>query len=202
MNTWQKIRLLLVVLVTCVLPASANNPPQPDGMFSLLLIFPVVLIGMRLADARPDPNTKRRPLLIGLLMVLAFIISMAGDDIGAFGLLAILIYGIVRGVQILRRGKSWKSWAIGTVVIAWVLFASFDYVVSLGAGGGSQIAAYEAQAVSRLRMLWTAESGFAEKHRDSCRYRAKLRQYRQTTSGRAARQGLSNQRSPGRLSSR
>jgi len=36
MNTWQKIRLLLILVVTCALPASANNPPQPDGVLSLL----------------------------------------------------------------------------------------------------------------------------------------------------------------------
>jgi hypothetical protein len=59
----QRICLLLILIVTCALPASANNPPQPDGVFSILLIFPVILIGMRLADARPDPKSKRRPVL-------------------------------------------------------------------------------------------------------------------------------------------
>jgi hypothetical protein len=164
MNTSQKIRFLLVFLATCVVPASANNPPQPDGMLSLLLIFPVVLIGMRLADARPEPHTKWRPVLIGLLMALAFIISAAGDEIGAFGLLAFLIYGIVRGVQILKRGKPWKSWAIGTVVIAWVLFACVDYVVSVASSGPSRVAVNESQTVHRLRELSTAETEFAKRY--------------------------------------
>ncbi len=164
MNNSQKIRLLLVFLATCVVPASANNPPQPDGMLSLLLIFPVVLIGMRLADARPDPHTKWRPVLTGLLMALAFIISMAGDEIGAFGLLAILICGIVRGVQIMKRGKGWKSWVFGTVVIAWVLFASLDYVVSVATFPPSRIAVNEAITVGRLRTFSEAESDFAKAH--------------------------------------
>lgn len=167
MNNWQKIRLLLVLVVTCALPASANNPPQLDGIFSLLLIFPVVLIGMRLASARPGPNAKRRPVLIGLLMALAFIISLGGDTIGALGLLAILAYGIVRGIQIVKRGKPWKSWAIGTLVILWVFFAGLDYFVSVATFPPSRIAVNEAGATTRIRVLSQAETAFAAAHSGS-----------------------------------
>jgi hypothetical protein len=164
MNTWQKIRLLLILIVTCALPASANNPPQPDGVLSLLLIFPVVLIGMRLADARPDPNAKRRPLLVGLLLALAFIFSMAGDGIGGFGLLAILIYGVHRGAQILQHGKGPKAWVFGAIVILWVLFAGTDYFVSLAPPRASSIAMNEAGVVTQLRVLSSAETTFANKY--------------------------------------
>ncbi len=162
MNMSHRILLLLVFLVTCVVPASANNAPQPDGMFSLLLIFPLVLIGMLIADAKPDLETKRRPILIGLLMVFAFFISLAGDDIGMFGFLAILVYGVVRGVQMIKRGKGWKAWVIGTVVIAWVFFAGFDYVASLAIAGPHVITINEARAISRPRTISTAESDFAK----------------------------------------
>ena len=164
MNTWQKLRLLLILVATCALPASANNPPQLDGIFSLLLIFPVVLIGMRLANARPGPNAKRRPVLIGLLMALAFIISLAGDEIGGFGLLAILIYGIYRGAQILQRGKGRKAWVIGAIVILWALFAGADYFVSVATFPPSREAVNEAQAMMRLHAISTAESSFVEQH--------------------------------------
>ncbi|HYW67412.1 MAG TPA: hypothetical protein VFB10_11960 [Candidatus Dormibacteraeota bacterium] len=164
MNTWQKIRLLLILIATCALPAAANNPPQPDGIFSVLLIFPVVLIGMRLADARPEPKAKRRPLLTGLLLTLAFLFTLAGTEIGGLGLLVILIYGIYRGAQILQRGKSRKAWAIGAVVILWVLFAGADYFVSLSSAPLSSVAMNEAGVVTRLRVFSSAETSFANQH--------------------------------------
>jgi hypothetical protein len=163
----QRICWLLVFIVTCVLPASANNPPQPDGVFSVLLIFPVILIGMRLADARPDPKSKRRPVLTGLLLALAFIITLAGDEIGGLGLLMILVYGLVRGGQIMQRGKGRKAWVVGTIVILWVLFAGVDYIASVVSSGPSSTAVNESLAVSRLRKLSTAEATFAKEHSSS-----------------------------------
>ncbi len=189
MNTWQRIRLLLILIATCAVPASANNPPQPDGIFSVLLIFPVVLIGMRLADARPEPNAKRRPFLTGLLLALAFLFTLAGTAIGGLGLLVILIYGIYRGAQILQRGKGRKAWAIGAVVILWALFAGADYFASTGSSHPSSIAVNEAGVVAQLRVLSSAETTFANQHSSNAEAQpayapvAKLQQERLLDSG-------------------
>jgi len=119
---------------------------------------------MRLADARPDPSAKRRPVLIGLLLALAFLFTLAGTALGGLGLLVILIYGIYRGAQILQRGKGRKAWAIGAIVILWVLFAGTDYFVSLGSSRPSSIAMNEAGVVTQLRVLSSAETTFANKY--------------------------------------
>lgn len=158
MTSCQKLCLLLVFIATCVLPASANNPPQPDGVFSVLLIFPVVLIGMRFA--LPDPRTTKRRLLIGLVLAFCFIVTLAGTEIGALGLLGILVYGIMRGIQIMQRGQGWKSRVVGTMVILWVVFAVGDYYASIVSAHPS-IALDEDLAVQRLRILSTAETNFA-----------------------------------------
>lgn len=160
MTSRQKIGLLLVLIVTCVLPASANNPPQPDGVFSVLLLFPAVLIGMRLAAVLPDPKTTKRRLLIGLVLGFCFILTLAGTEIGLIGLLAILVYGIVRGIQIMRRGQGWKSRLIGAIVLLWVVFAVGNYYASIVSAHPS-VGLDEALAVQRLRILSTAEGNFA-----------------------------------------
>jgi hypothetical protein len=156
----QRICLLLVLIVTCVLPAFANNPPQPDGVFSVLLIFPAVLIGMRLAAVLPDPKTTTRRLVIGLVLGFCFILTLAGTEIGLIGLLAILVYGIVRGIEIMRRGQGWKSRLIGTIVLLWVVFAVGNYYASIVSAHPS-VGLDEALAVQRLRILSTAEGSFA-----------------------------------------
>ncbi len=161
MTPCQRIRLLLVFAATWVLPASANNPPQPDGVFSVLLIFLVVLIGMRLAAAIPHPKTTKRRLLIGLALAFCFIMTLAGTEIGLLGLLAILVYGIVRGIQIMRRGQGWKSRVVGAIVVLWVVFAVGDYYASIVSARPS-IAVYEGLAVQRLRILSTAETNFVK----------------------------------------
>jgi hypothetical protein len=155
----QKSLLHVVFLVTFVLPASANNPPQPDGVFSVLLIFPVVLIGMRFAAMIPGSKAKRK-LLIGLTLTLCFILTLAGTEIGLLGLVLILLYGLVRGFQIMRRGQGWRPRFVGTIVVLWVVFAVGDYYASIVFAPPSSIALGEAQAIHRLRVLSTAESNF------------------------------------------
>jgi hypothetical protein len=159
-NNWQRIRLLWVFILTCALSASANNPPQPDGVFSVILIFPVVFIGVRLVATASEPATKTRRILIGLALASCFILTLAGTGIGALGLLGILVYGVVRGVQIMRRGQGWKAYLTGTMVILWVSFAVADYLVSIASIRPS-VALNESLAVTRLRMLSDAEINFA-----------------------------------------
>ncbi len=160
MTSCQKICLLVVLIATCVLRASANNPPQPDGVFSVLLIFTAVLIGMRLAALLPDPKTTKKRCLIGLVLGFCFISTLAGTEVGLIGLLAILVYGIVQGIQIMRRGQGWKSRLIGTIVLLWVVFAVGNYYASIVSAHPS-VGLDEALAVQRLRILSTAEGNSA-----------------------------------------
>lgn len=49
---WEVVCWLMWFLFAGALPAYANNPPAPDGMFSLILIFPVVIVGWRWAGVK------------------------------------------------------------------------------------------------------------------------------------------------------
>ena len=55
MKSYRQILLLLLwCLFAGAVPAYANNAPQPDGLLTLILIFPVAILGFRLAGAKPS----------------------------------------------------------------------------------------------------------------------------------------------------
>jgi hypothetical protein len=143
------------------LPAWANNPPQPDGLFSIILIFPVVILGFRLAGASYTEGERKWRWLRGVLFGLAVILAMAGSEIAIVPLLFLLTFGLTRGIQIMNRGQGSKRIWVGALVCLWTLFAVSDYIVSLEAH--SLILANESSAVSRLRLLSNAEVEFSEK---------------------------------------
>lgn len=158
MITRKNILWVLSLIAAGALPAYANNPPQPDGLFSVLLVFPMALIGLRIARVQ-IPRTKRVWAVLKVaLLVLSAILTAGGDEIGLVGLLVILGYGCVRGVQIIRKGTGWKRILVGTLVLLWVLFAVSDYYASLIY---YPTPAYsEAAAVTALRTLVQAEDTF------------------------------------------
>ena len=50
------------VLLAGAAPAYANNPPAPDGMLSILLLFPAAIFGFRLAGAKlTEKEMKWKP---------------------------------------------------------------------------------------------------------------------------------------------
>jgi len=160
-TTRERVVLIFIFVATCALPAYANNPPQPDGIFSILLIFPVVLIGIRISASEPASKTKKRPYLIGLALTLCFILTLAGTEIGGLALFVILVWGFIRGIQILRRGEGRNARVVGAIVLVWVLFAVGDYYASIASTRPS-IAMDEALAVQRLQTLSTAEADFVK----------------------------------------
>lgn len=158
MRASQKFRLLVLLLLCCASPAYANNPPQPDGFFSILLIFPVVILGRRLAGAvLPQKSRWHRVAVILTLTVCAFLCA-AGTTFALPPLLLILAYGIWRGAQILSLGQGRKKLIIGAAVIAWVLFGVTDYVVSIIEYDPAGV--LESIAVGRLLDLAGAETQF------------------------------------------
>lgn len=167
MKLGRKTQLVFWMLTLGALPAWANNPPQPDGVFSLILIFPVVILGYRLAGAARTERDRKWRVLRGSLLGLAVVLTMAGTEIAGVPLLVLLVFGCMRGVQIIVRGKGFKRVLIGTAVCLWTLFAVNDYWVSLTVW--SPVHVHEITAVEDLRALAKAEETYARSN-DSKKY--------------------------------
>ncbi len=153
-----RLRLLLVLVLCCAATAQANNPPQPDGLFSILLIFPAVILGRRLAAVVPVQKTVWNRIAVTLLLTVCVVLCMAGTGIALIPLLGIAGYGIVRAAQIIRQGQGRKRMTIGVAVIGLVLFSVSDYFASLLSYDPGPV--MESIAVSRLRSLAAAEGEF------------------------------------------
>jgi len=153
----RKLELIFWMVTLSALPARANNPPQPDGLFSLILIFPIIIFGFRLAGASYTDSERRWRLLRGLLLALAVLFGKAA---GGIPLLAILIFGFWRGIQITKRGQGKKRFLIGAFVWVWTLFALSDYVISMLVY--SPVPYHELDTVRNLRYLAQAEQAYAK----------------------------------------
>ena len=162
MKLRRKAELVFWMVTLGALPAWANNPPQPDGVFSLILIFPVVIFGFRLAGVAYTEKERKWRVLRGLLLGLAVIVSFGGTELAMIPLVLLLIFGCMRGVQIIIRGQGPKRLLIGTAIGLWTLFAVSDYGVSLTVW--SPVRVNEQLTVEHLRSLATAEQTYARTH--------------------------------------
>lgn len=158
MNMAQRLRLLIVLIFCCALPAYANNPPQPDGLFSILLIFPMVILGRRIAGVPSIQRSLWQRVATTLVLTVCVVLCMAGTGLALFPLLIIFAYGIRRVVQIIARGQGRKRLLIAAAVIAWMIFGVADYLASITYYPSAP--AFESSAISRLRTLSNAENEF------------------------------------------
>lgn len=140
------------------MPAYANNPPQPDGMLTLILIFPVAILGYRLAGAQATAKQRKWRLAAGLLLALSVLLTMAGTALALIPILIILGYGIRRGVQAMAGGQGKKRVVWGSIIIVFTLFAVANYFASLNYR--LQGPSLENGALVNLRMINTAELEF------------------------------------------
>ncbi len=139
-------------------PAFANNPPAPDGAFSLLLIIPVVLIASRLARVQGPKMSLKSRILMGIVVGLAIFFSLVGMEIGAAGMVLVVVYGLWRGIQVMTHGQGAKRFGIGAAVGMFSLLACANYVAALV---NPLLPASEPRAVSAIRSLVTAEMNYA-----------------------------------------
>ena len=140
------------------LPAYANNPPQPDGMLSILLIFPVAMLAYRFAGAKLTEKEQKRLLLRRIALGICFFLTLGGTEIAIIPLLILLYYGVRRGVLACVRGQGWKRFALGATVVLFTFFAVANYLASLNYYPSVTLTA--AMGVGRLRTLATAQETF------------------------------------------
>lgn len=149
---------VLWMVLAGALPAYANNPPAPDGVFSVLLIFPVVILGFKFAGAKlTDKEMKWRIPRIIFLVFCTFA-TFAGTGIGGLGILCLTIYGMQRGVQAMTRGQGKKRFALGAAVFLFAPLAGFNYLLSLS--NYPSVGRAESGAVGGIRTIVTAETTF------------------------------------------
>jgi len=158
----ERLLTLFLIFLAFAIPAYANNPPQPDGLFSVLLIFPVVILACRIAGLTQTP---RRPVVRVIIWIVVGICSVvflgAGTIIGAFAALLVLIFAIVRASQIMQKSRNAKRHLIGLIVVVLSLLAFVDYYLSI-ARGHLSTSFYEYAATMRIRNLSEAEQEFAK----------------------------------------
>jgi hypothetical protein len=160
MSLRQKLGWLLLLLLIAELPAFANNPPQPDGLFSILLILPMAILAGRLAEVAPIRRTTGARISWGIVLAAAVLLLMVGTELGALAALAVTVYAIVRAVKVIRRGQGAKRLVAAGVLVLFAVFAFADYFTSIAELPPS-MALFEATAVGKLRQLSTAEVQFA-----------------------------------------
>lgn len=140
------------------LPVYANSPPAPDGMLSILLIFPVAILAYRFAGAKLTDKEQGRRFLSGAGLGVCFFLTLGGTEIALIPLLVLLIYGMRRGALACLRGQGWKRFVFGPAVIVFTILAIGNYLISLNAR--SYIFSTEHKGAQGLREIVGAEEQF------------------------------------------
>jgi len=158
----RKLLTLLSIVCAFALPAYANNPPQPDGLFSILLVFPIIIFGSRLSGLAPKPRKLYVRIIRGVAVgICSLVFLAAGTEIGALAALVVMVYAIVRAYRIMRHGQGAKSQLIGAFIAAFSLFAFVDYWASIVSGPHMSSDAYEYIARMRIERLGEAGQQFS-----------------------------------------
>ncbi|MBI4165970.1 MAG: hypothetical protein HY508_09585 [Acidobacteria bacterium] len=152
-----KAAWMMLLLVASAVPAYANNPPAPDGAFSLLLIIPVVIIASRLAREQRGKKGWKSRVLTGLVLGLAILFSMAGTELSMAAMI-VVVYGLWRGIEVMRHGQGAKRFGLGAAVVMFSLLAAANYVAALVY---PLVAPPEARVLSVIRSIVTAEINYA-----------------------------------------
>lgn len=126
------IPVLLVLAGPQLAYAQIEQFPDPYVLL-VVMIFPVAIIGRRLAGDHPPHRERRWPFLRlflkGLFLVLATIQVLFEALIGWPGPIPLifLCYGLVRGALVIKRGMGQKRFAIGSFIILFsLLVAHYD----------------------------------------------------------------------------
>ena len=138
--------------------AYANNPPAPDGMLSIILLFPVAIYGFLFAGAKLTEKERKWKPVRGIVLGASAVLMAAGTGIAILPTLILLGYGLLRGAQAMARGQGAKRFAIGSGMILFTLLAVANYMASLTTLPSTMNT--HAIAAGEVRSIVTAEMEF------------------------------------------
>ncbi len=148
---------LTLLLLAVALPAWANNPPRPDGVLYLLLVFPVALVARYLAGVEAP---KRRPpdrIVRAVCFTFVVLFSAIGSAFGLIAMLIVVGYGLTRTVEILRGGEGSKRLALASLVAVSTLAGGAAYLSALGTASKEMIdRARQLRTVAEIRNTGSA----------------------------------------------
>jgi len=124
----------LMVTGAPLVHANVGREVARDGMLFILMIFPVVILGLRLAKARLSKQRMTWRILKGIGLGLCIVVLTFGqlfDYAFVFALLLVLFYALFRAWQVVRRGEGTKRFAVGAFVVLFSLLAATNYLLSL-----------------------------------------------------------------------
>jgi hypothetical protein len=127
-------------------------------MLSIILIFPVAILGFRLAGAQlTSKEMKWRPVRM-IFLVLCALATLAGTVMGGLAMLILVAYAMLRGGQAMSRGQGKKRFALGAAVILFAPLAGLNYALSTNNWPSVEWA--EATGAGGVRAIVTAEIAF------------------------------------------
>lgn len=159
MKPGRRAWLALGFLLLTALPAYANNPPAPDGLFSLLMIFVAAILGRRLAGATFPKERRAWKVIKRLGLGLAFLLTLGGTEMALPPLLVLLFYGLRQGAYVMKLGQGSKRFVFGGAVLFVTLLGLADYGASSADYPGEAMRR-ESSAVRGLRQIVVAERQF------------------------------------------
>jgi hypothetical protein len=136
--------------------------PSVGGTLSIALIFVFIYVGARTTGASPlsSSRTERATTIavLGFCILLMFVIPI----LSPFLFLIVIAYGVLSGIQIMRRGEQTNRWFVGSFVITWIILGYFDFVTSVN-GRVPSVYFNELSARGTLHGLVEAERDFASR---------------------------------------
>ncbi len=99
-----------------------NMHSMLSAVLLVVMIFPVVILGLRWAGARLPKEAVGRRIFRGIGLGLVTCLSI-NPFTCPLALLILLYYGLKRGAQAIKLGQGGKRFAIGGAIMLFTLFA-------------------------------------------------------------------------------
>ncbi|HXL22890.1 MAG TPA: hypothetical protein VOA78_10515 [Candidatus Dormibacteraeota bacterium] len=98
------------------------------GVFSLVLVYPAIFWGARLAESSPVENTPRRRFTSALVLTLFGILAGISIHLAPVPLIGVFFYTVLSCVHIVRFGRGPKRIGIAIALFAWMFLCFAVYV--------------------------------------------------------------------------
>jgi hypothetical protein len=161
----RRVAAFCAVIAGVALPAYANNPPRPDGVLYLILVFPLLAVAAHLAGVEPASRGWGTRIVRGVFFTFVILASASGTDMGFLAMLVIVIHGLVRSFRIAALGtRGRRRYVAASVAVVGTLLAAVGYVWAIASSSGPVIkrsrqkrTMADMRAVSTAVMSWSMD---------------------------------------------